>query len=129
MPSDTNNISGFLQGGGQLGDFIRKFDWSATPLGPPESWSADFKAGLDIMLNEIEKANVNSSASEIDASEASEALEGGELGTFEVDIKTGTAKWSDKTNEFLGLPRNEEISMEAFNKAIHPEDRPVRQRM
>jgi PAS domain S-box-containing protein len=34
----------FLAGGGEMGALIRTFDWSATPLGPPESWPPSLRA-------------------------------------------------------------------------------------
>ncbi len=41
---------GFLAGGGELGEMIRGFDWSATPLGAPETWPQNLRMGLRIML-------------------------------------------------------------------------------
>jgi len=40
----------FLAGGGELGAAIRKFDWAASPLGPPEGWPRTLKTCLSIML-------------------------------------------------------------------------------
>ena len=40
----------FLQGGGDMGAAMRAFDWSATPLGPPEGWPQTLKTCLRIML-------------------------------------------------------------------------------
>ncbi|GGF78140.1 histidine kinase [Azorhizobium oxalatiphilum] len=41
---------GFLQGPGQMADAIRRHDWSATPLGPPEGWPSALKTAAGIML-------------------------------------------------------------------------------
>jgi signal transduction histidine kinase len=41
---------GFLVGGGELGELIRGFDWSATPLGMPETWPQNLRMALRIML-------------------------------------------------------------------------------
>jgi signal transduction histidine kinase/CheY-like chemotaxis protein len=41
----------FLQGGGELGALIARKDWSATPLGPIESWPQSLKTSLGILLN------------------------------------------------------------------------------
>lgn len=41
----------FLSGGGELGGLIRAFDWSATPLGAPDTWPQSLKVALRIMLN------------------------------------------------------------------------------
>src|SRR5690349_209340 len=41
---------GFLKGGGELGARIRAFDWTQTPLGPPERWPAELKTAIRIML-------------------------------------------------------------------------------
>lgn len=41
----------FLAGGGEMGQRIRDFDWSATPLGEPEDWPQSLKTSVGIMLN------------------------------------------------------------------------------
>ena len=40
----------FLTGGGEMGQRIRAFDWSRTPLGPAESWPQSLKTAIRIML-------------------------------------------------------------------------------
>lgn len=42
--------SGFLAGGGELGELIRRFDWATTPLGAPEGWPQNLRMALRIML-------------------------------------------------------------------------------
>ncbi len=42
---------GFLSGGGEMGERIRTFDWSASPLGPPEAWPAALQVSVGLMLN------------------------------------------------------------------------------
>ncbi|HEX9979094.1 MAG TPA: PAS domain S-box protein [Flavobacterium sp.] len=42
---------GFLMGGGEMGDRIRKFNWASTPLGPPENWEQSLKTCVRIMLS------------------------------------------------------------------------------
>ena len=40
----------FLSGGGEMGARIRAFDWTRTPLGPPEHWPHGLKTAVRIML-------------------------------------------------------------------------------
>ena len=40
----------FLNGGGELGERIRAYDWTRTPLGPPEHWPVGLKTAVRIML-------------------------------------------------------------------------------
>jgi PAS domain S-box-containing protein len=40
----------FLSGGGEMGERIRAFDWSTTPLGPPETWEQSLKTCVRIVL-------------------------------------------------------------------------------
>lgn len=40
----------FLAGGGEMAERIRDHDWTATPLGPIESWPEALKAAVRIML-------------------------------------------------------------------------------
>ena len=40
----------FLNGGGDMGARIRAYDWTRTPLGPPELWPAALKTAVRIML-------------------------------------------------------------------------------
>jgi PAS domain S-box-containing protein len=46
-PSLTTN---FLVGGGEMGELIRAYDWSATSLGEPQSWPQGLKTAIRIML-------------------------------------------------------------------------------
>ncbi|MBD2703442.1 PAS domain-containing protein [Spirosoma sp. BT702] len=48
--SPTSN-QGFLSGGGELGQLIRSFDWSQTPLGAVDSWPQSLRSALSICLN------------------------------------------------------------------------------
>ena len=41
---------GFLAGGGEMGELIRRHDWARNPLGPPESWPQSLKTAVRIML-------------------------------------------------------------------------------
>jgi len=43
--------SHYLQGGGEMGQLIRDFDWESTPLGNPEGWSQSLLTTISIMLN------------------------------------------------------------------------------
>ena len=40
----------FLSGGGEMGERIREFDWSATPLGPLQTWPQSLRTCMRIML-------------------------------------------------------------------------------
>ncbi len=42
---------GFLDGGGEMGAFMRAHDWAATPLGPPEKWPQALRTAVRLMLN------------------------------------------------------------------------------
>jgi signal transduction histidine kinase len=43
-------IPEFLAGGGEMGQRIREYDWSATPLGPIEGWPQNLRTCVRIML-------------------------------------------------------------------------------
>ncbi len=40
----------FLQGGGEMGALIRAYDWSTSPLGPPETWPPPLRIALGMVL-------------------------------------------------------------------------------
>ena len=40
----------FLTGGGQLGELMRSFDWSRTPLGPAAAWPQSLKTATALLL-------------------------------------------------------------------------------
>jgi PAS domain S-box-containing protein len=40
----------FAAGGGEMGGRLRAFDWSATPLGPPQQWPRALVTAVQIML-------------------------------------------------------------------------------
>jgi hypothetical protein len=44
----------FLSGGGEAARMIRARDWSGHPLGLPETWPAEFRAALSLVLNSPE---------------------------------------------------------------------------
>jgi PAS domain S-box-containing protein len=44
------SITQLLAGGGTMGARIQAYDWSTSPLGPPEQWPQDLRAALRIML-------------------------------------------------------------------------------
>ncbi len=48
---DTASAPAFLAGGGEAGALVRSFDWSATPLGPPETWPASLKTTVGTLLH------------------------------------------------------------------------------
>jgi PAS domain S-box-containing protein len=41
----------FLAGGGEMGMLMRAYDWSASPLGKPETWPQSLRTALRILLN------------------------------------------------------------------------------
>ncbi|MEA2867263.1 MAG: hypothetical protein QOE39_1978 [Bradyrhizobium sp.] len=41
----------FLAGGGEMGALTRAYDWSASPLGPPEGWPQSLRTAVRILLN------------------------------------------------------------------------------
>jgi signal transduction histidine kinase len=47
--SITNRLD-FLSGGGEMGERIRNFDWTGTPLGNPETWEHGLKTCVRIVL-------------------------------------------------------------------------------
>ncbi len=52
--SDSNRLPDpqqFLAGGGDLGALIRGTDWTATPLGPPDTWPQSLRSALSICLH------------------------------------------------------------------------------
>ena len=52
LPGDCH----FLSGGGEMGARMRAFDWSTTPLGPPEGWPQHLK---DAITSHLSAAVVN----------------------------------------------------------------------
>jgi PAS domain S-box-containing protein len=41
----------FLAGGGEMGALTRAYDWSASPLGHPETWPQSLRTAVRILLN------------------------------------------------------------------------------
>ncbi|MGK7871512.1 PAS domain S-box protein [Falsiroseomonas sp. E2-1-a20] len=53
MDAETGPVlpkSSFLAGGGEMGARTRAYDWSASPLGPPEHWAQPLKTLVSVML-------------------------------------------------------------------------------
>lgn len=41
----------FLECAGEMGALIKAFDWTKTPLGPPENWPENLRVSVSILLN------------------------------------------------------------------------------
>lgn len=41
----------FMQGGGEMGELVRDFDWRQTPLGDPDTWPQTLRTTLGIVLH------------------------------------------------------------------------------
>lgn len=50
MSKKGNSGQPFLAGGGEMGELIRSIDWSANPLGAPETWPPALKQTVSMML-------------------------------------------------------------------------------
>jgi PAS domain S-box-containing protein len=49
--SDSNSpATSFLAGGGEMGERMRAKDWSATPLGPPDTWPQSLRSTISMLL-------------------------------------------------------------------------------
>jgi hypothetical protein len=46
----ANPVLDILPGAGEMGERIRSLDWSATPLGAPETWSPALRTVVPILL-------------------------------------------------------------------------------
>ncbi len=58
------------------------------------------------------------------------ALEGGEVGLWDLDLLSGNVFWSETLHDLLGRNRDEAVDGDTFFEYIHEEDRPrVRQRV
>ena len=49
--SSARRTPAFLSGGGELGALMREHDWSASPLGSPETWSQSLRTVAELLLN------------------------------------------------------------------------------
>src|SRR5919206_3110747 len=50
-PGRDNSDLSFLADGGDMGERMRAFDWSRSPLGPAESWPQALKTAVGILLS------------------------------------------------------------------------------
>jgi signal transduction histidine kinase/serine phosphatase RsbU (regulator of sigma subunit) len=48
---DRPQAPAFLAGGGRMGALMRELDWSATPIGPAESWPPSLRTAVGICLS------------------------------------------------------------------------------
>src|SRR5882672_5741213 len=44
-------LTDFLAGGGEMGALMRAHDWSATAIGPPDTWPQSLRTAVRILLN------------------------------------------------------------------------------
>lgn len=43
-------VEQIIAGGGEMGEMIRTYDWSSTPIGSPEEWPQSLRTAISIML-------------------------------------------------------------------------------
>lgn len=48
--NDEKNLA-FLDGGGEMGEFIRTKNWSTTPIGSPATWPSTLQVATSILIN------------------------------------------------------------------------------
>jgi len=51
LSTSKSSCVNFLADGGEMGALMRAYDWSASPLGRPESWPQSLRTALRILLN------------------------------------------------------------------------------
>jgi PAS domain S-box-containing protein len=51
------------------------------------------------------------------------AIEGGDLGTYDLSPQKGELNWSAKTKALFGLPPDAEVNYDLFLSSLHPEDK------
>lgn len=51
METKQESIYYFLQGGGEMGEMIRNYNWSATSLGTPDQWPGSLRTTVSLILN------------------------------------------------------------------------------
>lgn len=51
LPRTSTADLSFLAGGGEMGERLRGFDWSTSPVGPPAEWPQSLKTAVSICIN------------------------------------------------------------------------------
>jgi PAS domain S-box-containing protein len=51
MKNEEGSDHYFITGGGEMGNLTRNFDWSQTPLGPPDTWPQSLRTSVNIVLS------------------------------------------------------------------------------
>ncbi|PJJ83931.1 PAS domain S-box protein [Mucilaginibacter auburnensis] len=51
--NSENTVLPFLQGGGSMGELIRRYNWETTPVGEPLNWPVQLKQQTGILLNSL----------------------------------------------------------------------------
>ena len=50
-PSPKSNYTHYLEGGGEMGQLIRDYDWSKTAIGAPEQWSQSLLTTISLIIS------------------------------------------------------------------------------
>jgi hypothetical protein len=51
LPDEAISTGQCLVGGGDMGELIQSMDWSATPLGPLDSWPNSLRTTVSLCLS------------------------------------------------------------------------------
>jgi PAS domain S-box-containing protein len=77
-----------------------------------------FIEGNDVTERERAQAQLAVSRSSLEL-----AAEVAEIGSWDLDLATGTLDWSDRTRAMFGILPGARVSMEDFRAGLHPDDR------
>ena len=47
----ATKVADVLRGGNEMGELMRAFDWSSSPVGPVEAWPQSLRTALNILLD------------------------------------------------------------------------------
>jgi hypothetical protein len=51
LSEDRKQEFSFLQGGGEMGELTRNYDWSKTSIGSPADWPQSLQTTVSLILN------------------------------------------------------------------------------
>jgi PAS domain S-box-containing protein len=106
-----------------------QFDWSTTPLGSVEGWTAELRAAVETALGTAFSAPAAKSLGDLEPAlrENEErlriAMTAGRIGTWVYDLATGAQQWSARQYEIFGVdPSVTAPTRDLFMSLVHPDD-------
>jgi PAS domain S-box-containing protein len=116
VPAEDHNAKGLTQTGEELVLDLQRNSWKTSEGVPRITAIVRDLTKLHAAQREVQKTKTSYDL----------ALKGGQIGVFDVDLRTGKSEVSDTWRDLLAVPADIDVNpQEIFLSRVHPDDLPI----